>query len=663
MANLSLKYLIAGIIFLLEAAMMTAVLGTSLAQYLESNRQQSRINEQVLLNLLADSSRVALLTAEYDELQPYIEKVIEDPHVKKILLTDNHNRIVVSSDIKDIGTQRPNLDNSRETFWRTKKITNSAGVLGEMAINFSHAQLLQANRKALDLGIGIALVGMILIAVIGVFIGFLLTRRLEKLKNAALQLADGDMKVRVDLRGNDEVAIVGQAFERMARSVENHVEKLQSRELELRKAHDSLEERIKERTEELAIARDQALESSRIKSTFLANMSHELRTPLNAIIGYSDILVDEAEELGYQGLTQDLNKIRSSGSHLLRLINDILDLSKIEAGKIEFHIENISIRSLITEVCTSIEPVITKNGNTFSVHCDDDIGYMRADAGKVSQALINLLGNAAKFTEEGEIRLIVRSRHDQGFAWIDFLVEDTGIGITEEQLKKLFKEFSQADTTTTRKYGGTGLGLTISRRYCRMMGGDISVISEPDKGSTFTITLPCDVDIQNSDMLLEIGSDFDPQQIRFNKEEEKSVGPQERRSRVSEILIIDDDQHILSLLSVALKKLGFNTVTADSGQHGLELARQRSPDVIVLDVLMPDMDGWAVLKTLKNESRTASIPVIMLTVNEEDGLGYALGAKFFLRKPLNLYILEQAIKSCVRQNTWKSDNLYLKSGT
>jgi|GEM_PF-1558498 len=656
MASLSLKYRIAGIIFLLEAVMMAAVLGTTLSQNLEANRRQSTINEQVLLTLLADLSRTALFTTEYDELQPYIEKVIDDPHVKKILLMDSKNRIVVSSDFSDVGNLRPNLDNTPETFWRQRKIANSSGVLGEIAINFSHAQLLAANRNALDLGISVALIGMTLIAVIGVFIGYLLTRRLDQLKRAALQLADGNMKVKVELPGNDEVAIVGQAFEQMARGVEKHVEELRFRELELRKAHDSLEERIKERTHELAIARDQALESSRTKSSFLANMSHELRTPLNAIIGYSEILAEEAQELGYQDFVHDLKKIQSSGTHLLHLISEILDLSKIESGKVEFFIEDISIQALVGDVNATIEPLVSKNGNRYVVEIEQDIGKIRADAIKVRQALLNLLSNACKFTENGEIKLTIRKSCDDGFNWIYFDVKDTGIGISEEQQKKLFKEFSQADASTTRKYGGTGLGLTISRRYCRMMGGDITISSEANKGATFSIKLPAEVDIPNMDSLPD-----DPELIRFKDLAGLEKSKRERRSRVSTILIIDDDHHVRDLLSTALKKLGFNTLPVESGQEGLFVARQQQPDAIILDVLMPDLDGWTVLKTLKADPSTASIPVVMLTVCDEEGLGYALGAKFFLRKPLNFFRLEQAIKSCVRQSQWQADKMFLNS--
>ena len=643
--------------------MMGAVLSTTLSQDLEANRNQSRANEQVLLTLLADLSRTALLTTEYDELQPYLEKVIEAPQVKKILLIDNKNRIVVSSDFSDVGNSRPNFDNTPQTFWRRQQIVNSAGILGEIAINFSHEQLLAANRKALDLGVSIALIGMTLIAVIGVFIGYLLTRRLNTLKQAALRLADGDMKVKVDLPGQDEVAIVGQAFELMVRSVEKYIDKIQCREMELRKAHDSLEERIKERTYELAIARDQALESSRTKSSFLANMSHELRTPLNAIIGYSEILAEEAQELGYQDFIHDLKKIRSSGAHLLHLISEILDLSKIEAGKVEFYIEDINISSLISDVNATIQPLVNKNGNEYIVQLDEDVGIMRADAVKVRQALMNLLSNASKFTENGKITLSVHKRWEDGFTWVYFDVKDTGIGISEEQQKKLFKEFSQADASTTRKYGGTGLGLTISRRYCRMMGGDINVSSAPNEGATFTIRLPMEVDIQNSDTISGKSTTLDPEQIRFREMARQQNPANERRSRVAKILIIDDDHHVRELLSTALKKLGFKALQAESGQKGLFAARQHKPDAIVLDVLMPDVDGWTVLKTLKADPNTTSIPVVMLTVSEEESLGYALGAKFFLRKPLNLYQLEQAVKSCVRQSEWQSERMFLKSSS
>ncbi len=227
--------------------------------------------------------------------------------------------------------------------------------------------------------------------------------------------------------------------------------------------------------------------ASRAKSTFLANMSHELRTPLTAIIGYSELLQEEADDLGYADFVPDLEKIRTSGRHLLVIISDILDLSKIEAGKMELYPETLDIPSLIHDIVVTAQLLVEKNGNTLEVHCADDLGAMYADRTKVQQVLFNLLSNAAKFTREGAITLAVAR---EGKEWVRFSVTDTGIGITSEQMQNLFRAFTQGDVSTTRKYGGTGLGLAISQRFCQMMGGEISVESEVGKGSTFIVHLP-----------------------------------------------------------------------------------------------------------------------------------------------------------------------------
>jgi signal transduction histidine kinase len=299
--------------------------------------------------------------------------------------------------------------------------------------------------------------------------------------------------VKTALAGNDEVAIVGRSFNRMARSIERNISDLQAGEKELRRAHDELEQRVMERTTELAVARDHALEASRTKSAFLANMSHELRTPLNAIIGYSEMLEEEAQDAGYDDFVCDLKKIRNAGTHLLSLINDILDLSKIEAGRVEIYLENFTVKDVLQDVVTTIQPLVTKNHNTLKVNVSDSVGSIRADLTKVRQSLFNLLSNACKFTENGTIRLCVAIDNVHGMDWIYFNVQDSGIGMSARQIDKLFVEFSQADSSTTRKYGGTGLGLAISRRFCQMMGGDITVDSSPQVGSTFTMRLPVEV--------------------------------------------------------------------------------------------------------------------------------------------------------------------------
>jgi signal transduction histidine kinase len=240
----------------------------------------------------------------------------------------------------------------------------------------------------------------------------------------------------------------------------------------------------------------QLAEASQHKSQFLANMSHELRTPLNAIIGVSEMLREDAESLNQD--LEPLDRVLGAGRHLLALINDILDLSKIEAGRMELHLETFSLAPLIDDVVKTIEPLAAKNGNQIAVHCDPAIGMMHADQMRLRQALLNLMSNANKFTEHGTISVDARQANENGRDWITIAIADTGIGMTAEQMGKLFQEFSQADASTTRKYGGTGLGLAISKRFCQMMGGDITVESEPGRGSTFTIRLPRIVEVSKA---------------------------------------------------------------------------------------------------------------------------------------------------------------------
>ncbi len=238
---------------------------------------------------------------------------------------------------------------------------------------------------------------------------------------------------------------------------------------------------------ELARARALADEANHLKSQFLANMSHELRTPLNAVILYSELLIEDAQDQGLEGFVSDLGKVLAAGRHLLGLINNVLDLSKIEAGKMEVYAEEIDAAAVIAEVVATVRPLVEKNGNTLVVsEPEPGMGTFHTDATKLRQILLNLLSNAAKFTKEGTITLAVASATDT----VSFAVSDTGIGMTPEQMSKLFQAFTQADASTTRKYGGTGLGLTISRRFAQILGGDITAVSEPGKGTTFTATLP-----------------------------------------------------------------------------------------------------------------------------------------------------------------------------
>ena len=357
-----------------------------------------------------------------------------------------------------------------------------------------------------------------------------------------------------------------------------------------------------------------ALEAaSRHKSEFLASMSHELRTPLNAIIGYSEMLQEEAVDRGQEPFVADLGKINAAGKHLLELINAVLDLSKIEAGRMDLYLEDFDVATLIRDIVGVIQPLAEKNGNRLEVTCAPDAGVMHADMTKLRQAVFNLLSNACKFTERGTVSLMVSREAGPTGEWLRFTVEDTGIGMTQEQMARLFQEFSQADAATTRRYGGTGLGLALSRRLCRMMGGDVTVESEPGRGSAFTIRLPANVAHTPS------GAPPD------------DVAPE----GAATVLVIDDEPAMRDLMQRFLAKEGLRVVTAASGEEGLRLAKELGPRAITLDVMMPGMDGWAVLAALKADSEVADIPVIMLTMLDDKNLGYALGAADYLTKPLD----------------------------
>jgi PAS domain S-box-containing protein len=372
--------------------------------------------------------------------------------------------------------------------------------------------------------------------------------------------------------------------------------------------------RRKQVEEELLRAKDAAEAASRTKSQFLANMSHELRTPMNTILGYAEMLQDEAEDAGLVRFTPDLEKIQNAGKHLLSLINDILDLSKIEAGKMGLFLEDFNIQAVVNDVAATMQTLIAKKNNGLTVHCPSDIGTMHADLTKVRQTLFNLLSNAAKFTENGEITLDVR-RDDNG---LEFTVRDTGIGMTAAQMAGLFEAFSQADDSTTRTYGGTGLGLAITRHFCRMMGGDATVVSTPGEGSSFTVRLPAVVaEAKSMANVVLPGEDLPV----------TSAG--------DVILVIDDDPAALELMRRYLVKEGFCPETAANGKEGLRLARSLSPIAITLDVMMPGMDGWAVLQQLKADPQTQDIPVIMLTMVDDENIGFALGATAYMTKPID----------------------------
>jgi signal transduction histidine kinase/CheY-like chemotaxis protein len=389
---------------------------------------------------------------------------------------------------------------------------------------------------------------------------------------------------------------------------------------------------LKRRTTQLELARDQAMAATRAKSQFLTNMSHELRTPLNAIIGITEMLKEEATEAGDEPLIEPLDRIHHAGTHLLALINELLDLAKIEAGKFELHSEEVDLGALMGDVSRTSQPLASKNNNRLDVEIAPDLGSIQADPIRLRQIVLNLLSNACKFTRDGSITLTAAREMASGSDQIKISVKDTGIGLTEVQRSMLFQEFTQADSSTTRKYGGSGLGLAISRRLCRLMGGDIEVQSAPGIGSAFTVTLPAD------------GGSAGRSRRRLTLGQEPVHVPllgQDRRA-----LIIDDEATSREILRKTLIREGFDVVTAESGRQGIQLARDLQPSIITLDVLMPDIDGWSTLQELKRDPDLRDIPIIMVTIVDEENRAYALGAAAYLTKPVNRECLLKALASC-----------------
>ncbi len=339
------------------------------------------------------------------------------------------------------------------------------------------------------------------------------------------------------------------------------------------------------------------------------------------------MLREEAEEEGANEMEADLEKICSAGKHLLALINDILDFSKIEAGKMTIHPEPFGLGEFLVELEQTVQPLAEKNNNTLTLECGESAIRMHTDVVKVRQCLINLLSNAAKFTDGGAIKLQASPLIHHGTPHVKFVVSDSGIGMTEEQLEQLFDMFTQADSSTSRKYGGTGLGMAITQRLVRLLGGDIAVKSSLGEGTSFTLHIPQTYEGE--------GAIHDSLEPTPTQALENMPDPSERSDADKTILVIDDDPAVLDMMTRYLTKGGFRVVTSSSGEEGFCVAKNLKPAVITLDVMLGDTDGWSVLRSLKEEPELRDVPVIMVSIVDDLHLGYTIGAADYLTKPFN----------------------------
>ena len=485
---------------------------------------------------------------------------------------------------------------------------------------------------------------------------------ITRLANAARKVAvDGDYNIRVKRKTGGETGMLVDAFNSMLTTIQqrdadllvakDNAETARGRLAEintlLEDVNRTLEQKVRDRTVELEKMMQTAKEANLAKSSFLAKMSHELRTPMNAIIGYSEILLEDANDSGNKSAIDDLGKILSAARHLLGLINDVLDLSKIEAGKMDLFLEVFDVGTLVKEAASTVAPLIEKKKNRLAVECSEHIGVMHADATKLRQILLNLLSNASKFTAEGQITL--RARRELGAKGDVIVIDvvDTGIGMTAEQMGRLFQSFAQADSSTTARYGGTGLGLAISRQFARLMGGDVTVESIPGQGSIFTARIPARVVPPKAAPVTVAEADapaVDPvpvmaapvtapiaAPVSLPLPPPVSGGPARAR-----VLVIDDDQTVHAALAKLLSGETYNVTGISSDEHALARVREFRPDIIILDTLQPELHGWNLMAQFKADPQLAAIPVILLTmVDDAHTAGTALGASDFLIKPID----------------------------
>jgi len=572
-----------------------------------------------LLHFAARLAPEPILSFDYPSLEQFVADLVSQDDVEYAVIRDSKKNVLAVAfgdglgAVKDAQRQdiRGRLDDISSGLSVTRKFAPISYIgrnLGEVEIGVGDHHTRAIIRQVLTNQIFFNLVTILVLAT-GILFAFRYSvlKPVNALKTNCQEVAAGDIDREIPVHSRDELGALADSFRSMVAALKKNME---DKQVVL---------------DELQASNKQLASATKAKSIFLANMSHELRTPLNAIIGYSEILLDELPVESGDSARDDLEKIRKAGKHLLSLISSVLDLSKIEAGRMEIYLENFSVPALMQELTEIVQPLAQAKTLELKLDVAPGIEQMRCDQVKLRQGLMNLLSNAIKFTANGYVALTCRQLRRDGVDWLEYVVSDTGIGISAQQADKLFQEFAQADESTTRKYGGTGLGLALTKKFVEMLGGSIHVESEIGRGSRFVIHLP------------QHGLDSLPARP------EKMRNADSRRSYISTVLILDRDEALLTKLRYFLNAAGFHVVTATTAVEALRRASEIQPDVIVMDFLLPDLSGWALLGAIRASPVYDAVPIVMFSTNEARDAGFVAVAADMLPYPIDESALRAAL--------------------